>query len=316
MKKLLLILFFGTFISFNALSQSCDITFNPESTDFVAGEEYSVILCFKDYTSTGLPEDEKASWSDYYVNYTADGTNATWEALGNGNSFASSFCIKVTFIAGPVNAIKIGATATGTVNNCTQTESNTYITVPIELSSFDVKQKDDKAVLNWSTMSEVNFDYFTVEMSLDGEEFEPLSDVKGVGESRERQDYSFSLTLNEKLKRFPFLYFRLKQTDLNGSYTYSDVITLTTKTKDLLDFGVNNAYYSNSKIYLDIVSFVNEPLDVKIVSINGQTIYNQKIQVNTGVNSIDLPLDASYSGICVVQINNNQKVVTKKVFIN
>ncbi len=316
MKKELLILIFGLLFATTAFSQSCDITFNPESADFVAGEQYSVILCFKDYTATGLPTDEKAAWSDYYVNYTAAGTTATWEALGTGNTFASSYCIKVTFIAGPVNSVKIGATATGNDHNCTQSESNTYITVPIELSSFDVKQKDDEAQLKWTTLSEMNFDYFTVEMSLNGKDFESVTDVKGAGESRERQDYSFTMPLNEKLKKFPFLYFRLKQTDLDGAFTYSDVVTLTTKTDNLFDFGINNAYYNNSKIHLDVTSFVSESLEVKIISMNGQALYNQKVQVYTGLNSIDFPLETNYTGLCIVQLKNNSKVITKKVFVN
>ncbi len=316
MKKELLILLFGLFFTISGFSQSCDITFNPESADYIAGNTYSVILCFKDYTATGLPSDEKAAWSDYYVNYTAEGTTATWEALGMGNTFANSYCIKVTFVAGPVDAIKIGATATGNTHGCTQTESNTYVTVPIELASFDVKQKNDEAQLNWTTLSEMNFDYFTVEMSLNGKDFESVTDVKGAGESRDRQDYNFTMPLNEKLKKFPFLYFRLKQTDLDGTTTYSDVVTLTTKTDNLFDFGIDNAYCNNSNIHLDVTSFVSESLDVKIVGMNGQTLYNQKAQVHPGLNSIDLPLETGYSGMCIVQLKNNSKVVTKKVFVN
>ncbi len=315
MKKELLILIFGLFFTMTGISQSCDITFDPISADYVAGETYSVILCFKDYTS-GIPAYEKATWTDYYVNFTAAGTTATWEALGTGNTFDDSYCIKVTFVAGPVNSIKIGATATGNVNGCAQTESNTYNTVPIELSSFDVQQKNDEVQLNWTTLSEMNFDFFTVEMSLNGKDFESVTDVKGAGESRDRQDYNFTMPLNEKLKKFPFLYFRLKQTDLDGSFTYSDVMTLTTKTDNLFDFGINNAYYNNSSIHLEVTSFVSESLDVKIISMNGQTLYNKETQVYTGLNSIDLPLKTSYSGICIVQLKNNSKVITKKVFVN
>ncbi len=317
MKKLLLfLLFLSILFTFTANSQSCDITFNPETADYVAGETYSVILCFKDYTATGLPENEKATWEDYFVNFTADGTNAVWEALGAGNTFSSSYCIKVTFVAGPVNSISIGAKATGNTNGCVQVESNSYSTVPIELKSFTAENKGDIVNLNWSTLSEINFDYFTVEMSLNGEDFESVTDIKGAGESRDLQDYEFKMSLNEKLKRYPFLYFRLKQTDLDGAYTYSDIITLSTRTDNLLDFGVNNAYYSNNNIHLDIASFIAESLDIKIISITGQNIYNQNYDVTTGMNSINLPISTNYSGIAVIQIANNNKIITKKVFID
>ena len=89
--------------------------------------------------------------------------------------------------------------------------------LPIELVNFDAYWEGDKVRLWWSTATEINNDYFTIERSSDGRSFAPLFTRKGAGHSAEKRDY-------EEIDSNPSAgvnYYRLKQTDFDGVFSYS-----------------------------------------------------------------------------------------------
>lgn len=97
--------------------------------------------------------------------------------------------------------------------------TDSSIPLPIELLSFSAVPEKAEVKLAWSTASELNNDFFTVQRSQDAEQWQDVIEVKGAINSKERIDY-------EALDGLPFTgvsYYRLKQTDLDGQYTYSSV---------------------------------------------------------------------------------------------
>ena len=98
-------------------------------------------------------------------------------------------------------------------------QDNTVL--PIELIYFDATcDKEGYVDLNWSTASELNNDYYTIERSRDAVSFEQVKEVDAAGNSGN------ILAYNEK-DESPILgtsYYRLKQTDLDGSFSYSKIV--------------------------------------------------------------------------------------------
>lgn len=95
--------------------------------------------------------------------------------------------------------------------------------LPIELISFTATVIDNKEVLcNWITATEINNDYFTVERSRNGNEFEEVGKVDGAGNSTSVLNYS----LTDYKPYHGISYYRLKQTDFNGDYSYSQVVAV------------------------------------------------------------------------------------------
>ncbi|MGV3587697.1 MAG: T9SS type A sorting domain-containing protein [Adhaeribacter sp.] len=95
-------------------------------------------------------------------------------------------------------------------------------TLPVELVNFKAARTKGEVELKWQTAMEKNNDFFTVEMSLDGKRFSEVAKVKGVGNTNQIQSYSY-LHRNAPSQT---TYYRLKQTDFDGTFTYSKVISV------------------------------------------------------------------------------------------
>ena len=94
--------------------------------------------------------------------------------------------------------------------------------LPIELISFTGERQDDGNLLRWSTATETDNNYFELERSGDALHFTGIAQVAGHGNSTSMLRY-------EHLDAAPLKgmnYYRLKQVDNNGDFTYSDVIAI------------------------------------------------------------------------------------------
>lgn len=104
--------------------------------------------------------------------------------------------------------------------------------LPIELISFFGIKYNDVNMIKWEVASEVNNDYFSIERSLDGNEWETIQVIDGAGNSTEQRKYAilderFSLEVN---------YYRLKQTDFDGAFEISQIISIDNRimTKEII----------------------------------------------------------------------------------
>lgn len=95
--------------------------------------------------------------------------------------------------------------------------TNSLSPLPVVLLDFSAKAQENQVSINWSTSSEINNDYFNVEKSLDGINWVVIGRVESIGNSETITNYS--LVDNNPVSGVQ--YYRLKQTDINGTYTYS-----------------------------------------------------------------------------------------------
>ena len=95
--------------------------------------------------------------------------------------------------------------------------------LPITLLYFTAEAMQDGVELKWATATETLNDYFTIERSKNGFDFYPVVDVEGKGTTQELNRYA---AVDEN----PYgglSYYRLKQTDFNGDFTYSKIVSVT-----------------------------------------------------------------------------------------
>ncbi|MCI4669932.1 MAG: T9SS type A sorting domain-containing protein [Bacteroidia bacterium] len=110
---------------------------------------------------------------------------------------------------------------TGSESDCMVSGTN-YIcalgSFPVEFESFVAKESLEGVALSWTTASESNNDYFQIQKSQDNELWEDIAKVSGKGTTSTSNDYEF-------VDNNPFLgmnYYRLKQVDIDGAFSYSD----------------------------------------------------------------------------------------------
>ncbi len=97
--------------------------------------------------------------------------------------------------------------------------------LPVELTSFTYQLDKNNVTLLWSTSTETNNSGFEIQKSSDNVNFEKVAFVKGAGTSTAVKNYSF---IDENISRSRALYYRLKQIDFAGGFTYSKVIEIST----------------------------------------------------------------------------------------
>lgn len=173
-------------------------------------------------------------WWQITVNAGAPTADLTFSYLGQENTTGNN---------GPFAPQRWGAaweiplnsgTAGGTTTDQVYTSSGTGVTsfspwvlstrvtpLPVELISFSAKCNNGRVNFTWSTATETNNDYFTIEQSVNGIDYVTIQQVKGAGNSSGIKKYESAVIVSE-----PNSYYRLKQTDFDGKYTYSKAIAV------------------------------------------------------------------------------------------
>ncbi len=150
--------------------------------------------------------------------------------------------------------------------------------LPIELFQFDAELINvDEVLISWLTGSEKDNDYFTIERSQNGQDWEEIKYVQGAGNSSQVIQYQ-----DWDLRPFYGVsYYRLKQTDFNGEYTYSAVKAINNKT--LFDISVypNPAsdqitieFGEEEQTSFSIRNSIGTEIPVDIQYLNGKAVVN------------------------------------------
>jgi Secretion system C-terminal sorting domain len=145
--------------------------------------------------------------------------------------------------------------------------------LPIELLEFTASLNNNQEVdLKWTTASEINNDYFTLERSVDGLFFESIAVVDGAGNSSGILNY-------KSVDKNPYegvSFYRLKQTDFNGDYSYSSIETIKIETKSTISIYPNPASSQITVASKDAI-FERDDFPIYLHDLLGQKISEFKI---------------------------------------
>ena len=147
-----------------------------------------------------------------------DGTQ--WENLGNGGASILNAGPSFGFVSSGDGSGACGSPQpVSSFSPFALGSTNALTPLPVELINFTAELKNRVVELNWETKSEINNDYFIVERSRDGFNWENLNQVDGAGNSVVSLIY-------ESFDNIPFVetsYYRLKQVDFDGVFKYSNI---------------------------------------------------------------------------------------------
>jgi hypothetical protein len=165
---------------------------------------------------------------------------------------------------------------------------NRYV-LPIELSSFSASCNESYVQIKWQTASESNNDYFEVERSADGVRFYVIGQVYAAGNSDIPQDYS----LQDNQPLTGKTYYRLKQTDKDGNFSYSSIIVIDCKTTVLTEPVISIYPNPATDVLILDIKGIKGKKKLTIYSVLGQAITNwallgeqEDIQENITVSAL------------------------------
>ena len=183
--------------------------------------------------------------------------------------------------------------------------------LPVELLSFRGQTEGSKNRLIWTTSSEVNSSHFEVEHSRDGAEFNYLGRVNAQGESSSPVDYRL---IDED--PFSISYYRLKMVDLDGTYEYSNTVTIKRELDKSLFISNIKPVPTIDQITVEFVSYAKGKVSFKIIDLNGKLLEEIEVDAHEGDNEYSYDFSAYLPGMYVITIGNEYGRDVKRMIKN
>jgi len=174
--------------------------------------------------------------------------------------------------------------------------------LPVELLSFEGIPVGCATRITWIAETEENFDYYLLEWSQDGQTFEAIEQVQGQGKQGQAA-YQFS---DSKASTINF--YRLKMVDLDGTFEYSEVITVKTSCGDEKEIAVfpnpqlQDAQYINLKWYSS-----KEEEIITLMDQSGRVLRRMNLAVERSWNTLRLDISDLPAGMYFVKLEGNRK---------
>ncbi|MFN4123794.1 MAG: T9SS type A sorting domain-containing protein [Flavobacteriales bacterium] len=220
-----------------------------------------------------------------------------WRDHGNGGTTGNTTAGSITS-SGPISSF----------SPFTLSSSNEENPLPVELLNFEAKVVDQHVELEWVTLSEINNDYFTIERSYDAVNFEAVSVVSGAGNSNIR------LTYNARdYDPFPGIsYYRLKQTDFNGEYSYSGIEAVVFNKGAVVDMVLSpNPVVNDVTVQLSGGVF-RKPL-VVVRDVRGTKVFEETFDLKRSDEKILIDMSLFNSGLYLISASEGNQKVTRRV---
>jgi hypothetical protein len=185
--------------------------------------------------------------------------------------------------------------------------------LPIELLSFDANSNQQVVDLNWSTASETNSDYFTIEKTRDGYNFETVVTMDAAGNSTSLLHYA----TKDNSPYQGISYYRLKQTDFNGAYTYSDLQMVDFNSNQEFSFEIYPNPADGSIFNIAFNSGFNEEFLIVVRDMMGRECYSKTFYVQENQkNSFAIdPYSDLVKGIYLVSVRSMNRSQNKLLTI-
>ena len=180
--------------------------------------------------------------------------------------------------------------------------------LPVELLNLSAYINDNKTIINWTTLTEKELNSFEIESSNNGIKFEKIGKVNAIGNSSNTSSYSF--TDNATFKDVK--YYRLKQIDNNGKYSYSKIIS------------IHNDYNADEigiipnpvadLLILQAKGITKNTLNIELINNKGQIIKRQ--QFSQGSTICYLETADVVNGVYFVAVSNATTKKTYKIIVS
>lgn len=184
----------------------------------------------------------------------------------------------------------------------------TVLPLPVELVTFDAKYNGKTVDLNWTTASEINNDYFTVERTKNGNDFLTIAKVRGAGTTITMHFYS----ANDDAPLNGVSYYRLMQTDFDGHNSFSKLVAVEINENV---FGIDYLYASQDagQIYFATKN-ISGDITIDVIDVLGRITISQKLFYSNENEILKINSSLLKTGVYILRVSNNGSAINKKFF--
>ncbi len=182
--------------------------------------------------------------------------------------------------------------------------------LPVEFLNFSANVEGSTVLLNWITASERDNDFFQIERSIDGRNFDPIGKVTGLGNSQDFTNYRFV----DNNPVVGITYYRLGQVDVDGRMSYSKLLSVTFYSEaEKVEIFPNPM--ENQAVNVRLFGFEeNKDLKLLLSDTKGRQIWKKHIQTDVhGFYSGEISELNLGAGIYFMQISGRQTIVEKLI---
>jgi hypothetical protein len=185
------------------------------------------------------------------------------------------------------------------------------IPLPVALVSFDAEVENNIVTLKWETLSEFENDFFLVERSKDGKTFERLTKVDGAGTSTAALKYQ----VRDTDPYHGTSYYRLSQTDYDGSIEYFRVVSVKIETFYEVTKLYPNPVMKDERLHVDYFAEEDGPVKISVIDPAGRSTEGQMVDAKAGVNLFEFTPHFQSSGVHVIVIRSRDKATVLRLVV-
>jgi Secretion system C-terminal sorting domain len=192
-----------------------------------------------------------------------------------------------------------------------------YSVLPVTYQSFNAVVSNNAVNLSWTTSAEPGNDHFEIEKSFDESDFSTAGLVLGAQtEINGINQYSFQ---DKGISNHSVIYYRLKQVDVDGNFTYSavKVVRISNITDQKISVQVMPNPYMD-KLNISFTSNSTGKAEIRMINASGAMVKKTESSINQGSNNLQLQdLSSQLPGLYVVNIVvNGQSIGSQKIIKN
>jgi len=207
--------------------------------------------------------------------------------------------------------VKLLGGITGTLSelNIYEVFYNPIIALPVNLISFSGINQNGTNQLNWSTSSESNNSFFTIERSLDALNFNSIATIKSEGNASAVSNYIYA----DQQPSLGVNYYRLKQTDYNGKETILEMISIKESTNDISELTIaSNPFQESVGIYFQ--SSKSGMVEIQIIDREGKHLYASYNECSIGNNRYTFSnLENLGDGVYTLMLKSETTLLVQKI---
>lgn len=240
------------------------------------------------------------------IPFIVDNLNVTGTSI-NPTAWAFAGTYSSSTLTTPITAVRTGLSG---FSQFAIAKSN--VSLPVQLLEFSGKCERKNNLLKWSTASETNNSFFTLEKSSDAQWYSVIGTVQGAGNSSTIKNYSFSdydVSPNKT-------YYRLSQTDYDGKKQTFAPIAVSCNNDPSFDVQAINNAISDGIIHLSITAPEGDPIVVSITDMLGREFYKQNI-TSPGGNFLVSIIPDTYlaQGMYILRGSNGKLSISNKLVV-